>query len=278
MVTGLAALALAIQSAPASGQHPPPLLRPHAMTPAADNQESSGPGVPTWLRPVASAVAPGSGQLLAGQDRGAAYIAVEALLAIRFLLFHAEGGREGRRYRDLAFTVARGPFNPTVRDTAFEYFEQLEKFIESGPFDTDPGTAFAPPIDEASYNGSIWALARRTFFPNPDSLPDPDSEEFQRALAFYRTRAVGPNFQWSWRNAGLEQDLFRSTIRQSDEAFRDATQQLGLILANHLLSAVDAFVSGRLSGGQRRVAIGSLLWRDPQGPGIGWAALLRVGF
>ncbi len=191
---------------------------------------------------------PGIGQFLHRQNRGAVYVAFEGLFLIRFLAFHAEGRRESRQYRDLAFTVARAAYVPMSRDTVFEYFEQLAKFLESGPFDTDPGPALVPPMDEDSYNGSVWALARRTFLPDPDSIADVDSEEYQRALEFYRQRAVGPNFLWSWRNAGLEQDLYRQSIRRSDEGFRRATRQLGLLLANHVISAVDALITGRLRG------------------------------
>lgn len=214
---------------------------------------------PAWVPPVASALVPGSGQLFNSQHRGVIYVAVEVFLVARFLSLQSEGRHESNQFRELAFTIARSPFTPAIRDTVFEYFEQMEKFIESGPFDMDPGSALVPPTDERTFNGSVWALARETFFANPDSLPSPDSEEYQRALEFYRERAVGPNFQWSWRNAGLEQDLFRQSIRESDEAFRGATRQLGLLLANHLLSALDAFITQRLSRNGRRVEVSSML-------------------
>lgn len=226
----------------------------------------------TWVRPLSSMLVPGTGQLLAGKERGALYLIAEALLLTRFVALNKEGRRERRRYQDLALIVARGQFGPSQPDTAFEYFEQMGKFVESGPFDTDPGDAVVPPTDERTFNGAIWALARRTFFADPDIPPDPTSQEYQRALAFYTRRAVGPNFRWSWRNAGLEQDLFRQTIRASDEAFRSATRQLGLLLANHVLSAVDAFITQRLSRLGRPVEFRSAVIR-PASPG----AALEVG-
>jgi hypothetical protein len=227
---------------------------------------------------VASAFVPGSGQLLSGRDRGAIFAITEAFLITRFVAFHAEGRRERDRYVDLALTVARGVFDPAVRDTAFEYFEHMEQYVESGSFDIDAGPEIVPPTDARTFNGSIWALARETFFQNPDSVPSPDSEEYQRALDFYRRRAVGPNFQWSWRNAGLEQDLFRQSIRQSDEAFRRATQQLGLMLANHLLSALDAFISYRLSQNGRRVELTSALRSDGETHMVRAGAMVQVAF
>jgi hypothetical protein len=219
-----------------------------------------------WVRPLASALAPGTGQFLGGDARGAIYLVVDAVLLVRVLRFRAQAGREGDRFRDLAFVVARGAYGPTARDTTFEYFEQMGRFIESGPFDSDPGPAFVPPEDASSYNGAIWLLARETFFPDPAAPPDPESPEYQRAIAFYASRAIGPNFRWSWRNAGLEQDLFRQTIRDSDEAFRAASQQLGLLLANHVLSAVDAFITHRLSTPDRSVRVESTVLAPPGAP------------
>ena len=120
-------------------------------------------------------------------------------------------------------------------------------------------------------------LARETFFPNPDSVPDQGSLEYQLALDFYRRRAIGDNFTWSWRNAGLEQDLYRQSIRQSDESFRKASQQLGLLLANHLLSAIDGFVSVRLSQNGRPVNLSSAVWM-PENGGVRAVVRVAVGF
>jgi hypothetical protein len=65
-------------------------------------------------------------------------------------------------------------------------------------------------------------------------------------LGFYESRAIGANFQWSWRDAGLERDLFSQSMRRSDDAYRMVTQYLGLLLVNHLVSMIDAFVTQRL--------------------------------
>jgi hypothetical protein len=239
----------------------------------------SDPAHAEWARPLASAVIPGAGQLMARRDRGALYLVAEAFLLTRILGLNAEGRRERDRYRELAWVVARGQYLPAVQDTVFEYYEQMGKYVESGPFDADPGPGFEPTTDERTYNGQIWALARRTFFPDPDQPPPADSPEYQRALAFYTGRAVGPGFQWSWRNAGLEQDLYRQTIRQSDDAFRAATQHLGLLLANHVLSAVDAFISERLSQGGRTIALGTCFRPDPaRGRSLAFTAQVRVTF
>lgn len=237
------------------------------------------PSRASWVRPLASAVVPGTGQLLGGRERGALYLVAEAFLLTRVLALNAEGRRERGRYRELALVVARAAFVPARTDTVFEYFEQMGRFVESGPFDTDPGPALVPPVDERTYNGQIWALARRTFFTDPDAPPPPEAPEYQRALTFYSSRAIGPNYQWSWRNAGLEQDLYRQTIRESDEAFRQASQGLGLLLANHLLSAVDAAITERLARPGRAVRLDTGLipnsrWRDD----VTFTAAISIAF
>ena len=275
--TLLALGALGLTAMPVPAQQLPPVWLSVAPSAQGADAPSASARVPVWLPPVASAIVPGSGQLLRGQGRGAVYLALEGLLLVRFFSFQSDGHRESDRYRDLAFSVARAPFGPSVRDTVFEYFEQMGKYVESGPFDMDPGPGLVPPTDARTYNGAIWELARSTFFTDPNVEPDVDSEEYQRALEFYRSRAIGPGFLWSWRNAGLEQDLYRQSIRLSDDGFRRATQQLGLLLANHLISAVDAFVTGRLGGGTR-VAARSALGLDARGDGVVWVGAVNIAF
>ena len=233
---------------------------------------ASESSIPDWIIPVTSALIPGSGQLLAGNERGVLYLAAEAFLMLRFWSLRSEGRRNRDAFRDLAFSVARAPFRPARRDTVFKYFEVMESYLESGPFSTGSGSELVPPVDESTFNGRIWLLARQTFLPDPDSPPDTSSDEYRRALDFYAERAIGANFQWSWRDAGLERDLFSQSIRRSDDAFRMATQYLGLVLVNHLVSAIDGFVTQRL-GSQTSVntAIAA-------GPDRGQEVVARVMF
>jgi hypothetical protein len=205
-----------------------------------------------FVRPLASLLVPGSGQLIAHQDRGAVYLAAEVYLVSRFLQLDREAVREARRFQNLAFDVARRPFAPARRDTVFEYYEQMERFVESGRYDADPGPVFAPESDPRTYNGSVWLLARRTFWEDPAVPPDPTSPQYWRAVQFYQSRAVGPGFLWSWRDHSLEHEVFRDFIRRSDNAFRRAQSQIGLLLANHVVSAVDALISARLSAAAGR--------------------------
>lgn len=214
---------------------------------------AGGDGRLLW-RPLASLLVPGAGQLLAGQDRGAVYLAAEVYLVSRFLQLDREAGREARRFLALAYDIARRQFAPIRRDTVFEYYEQMERFVASGRYDADPGPAFVPEGDASTYNGSVWLLARRTFWENPDVPPDPTSPQYWRAVEFYQARAVGPDFMWSWREHSPEHQVFRETIRKSDVAFRRAQNQVGLLLANHLVSVVDALISARMSAAVGRPA------------------------
>jgi hypothetical protein len=207
-----------------------------------------------FIRPLASLLLPGTGQLLARQDRGAVYLAAEVYLLSRYLQLDREATQEAMRFQNLAFDVARRSFMPMRRDTIFEYYEQMERFVESGAYDADPGPAFVPEGDAGTYNGSVWLLARRTYWEDPDVSPDPMSPQYLDAVTFYRARAVGPNFQWSWRDHFLEHQVFRDFMRRSDNAFRRAQTQIGLLLANHVVSAVDALISARLSAAARRPA------------------------
>ena len=215
-----------------------------------------------WLPPLASLVIPGTGQLATGRDRGMVYLAAEAYILSRFLQLTHDGRRGANRYRDLAFAVARRGFSQTRRDTIFEYYETMERFPASGEFNRNPDPAgrVIPEDDPTTYNGSIWLLARRTFWPDPNNPPPPGSGADIAALNFYSAHAVGPDFRWSWRDASLEQQEYRATIRSSDDAFRNAQSQLGLLLANHLVSAIDASISSRLSAGLRREATIETTW------------------
>jgi hypothetical protein len=217
---------------------------------------------------VASFILPGTGQLLTKRDRGLVYLAAEGYVLSRFIHLSLGARRGARRYRDLAYTVARRGFTTVRRDTVFEYYEMMEKFTASGEFDLDPGPGLTPEPDLTTYNGSVWLLARRTFWADPESPPPPTSPEYQQSLQFYRTHAVGPDFRWSWQSASLEQQEFRATIRTSDDTFRRAQSQLGLLLANHLTSAIDALISTRLSSGLRRATMVQTMWGGRRGSSI----------
>jgi hypothetical protein len=122
----------------------------------------------------------------------------------------------------------------------------MTHYLEAGRFDLVAGGGLEPETDSSTYNGSVWLLARRTFWSDPGSAPDTTSAEWQRAISFYRNRAYDQAYRWSWTNAPAEYSMFVGLIRESNVANRQALQNLGLIIANHVLSTVDAFITVRL--------------------------------
>lgn len=223
----------------------------------------SVPSASTAWSVLASAVIPGSGQALLKQDRFVAYLAVEAYAWARYAADAREGRRARSSYRELASEVARRQFGGLRPVGDFDYYEKMEKFAESGSFDAVPGGDLDPEPDSTTANGAIWLLARQTFWTDPTSPPPKSSQEYSNAATFYRDRAVKPEFQWSWANARLEYAEYRRTIRRSNNAYRTSLQDLGLVIANHALSTVDAFVTVRLrrhvdGGAQRLELFGTL--------------------
>lgn len=208
---------------------------------------------------LASAIIPGAGQALLKSGRAFIYAGVEALGWIRYSRQESDGNKFRDRYRELSRAVARAAFNPAGPEGDWDYYERMEKFAASGSYDTVPGGDLDPEADPATYNGSIWLLARQTYWRDPDAPPATSSSEFQSALAFYRTRAVPTDLQWSWVGQADGFQQYRRSVSASNAAFKRAEQTAGLIIANHVLSAVDAYVSVRMrfsSDGQSGTRLG----------------------
>ena len=218
---------------------------------------------------LASAIVPGTGQAWLGQDRFVAYLAVEAYAWARYAADARESRQARSSYRDLASEVARRSFSTTRPVGGWDYYERMEHFAESGAFDATPGGALDPEPDTTTANGATWLLARQTYWSNPSDPPPRESVEYKYAEEFYRERAVRPEYRWSWSNAQLEYAEFRRTIRRSNDAYRNSLEDLGLVIANHALSTVDAFITVRLrrqedSNGKRYTLTGSFpLGRRP---------------
>jgi hypothetical protein len=202
--------------------------------------------LPIWSAPLASAIVPGLGQARLHKDRFAAYLAAEGFFLVQYAKDSRERARSAREYRAIARDIARRNFTASPPDTIWQYYEKLEKFLESGAYTMAPNGPVVPESDTATYNGSLWLLARRQYGVPLDDPSPQSSDRYALALALYETRAVRQPYRWSWRNAQLEQDLFRRTIARSNDASRHATFDLIALIANHLLSTVDAFASVRL--------------------------------
>jgi hypothetical protein len=223
-----------------------PRQRPLGWPPSsAALQAESGVGPGAAF--LASAILPGAGQYLLGAERWVPYLVLEAWAGISYLDRRADARALERTYRDLAWVVPRRlSESPLRRDTTFEYYELLAQYDASGLFDMDEQlSGVQPERDETTYNGAVWRLARSLYLPGGVLFPV-DSPEYQRALAHYVQNAIPSSYYWAWGESDLEQQAYVELIQRSDDAYRAATQLLGLMVANHVVSAVDALVTARV--------------------------------
>ncbi len=228
---------------------------PHGMEPTVPlTQWPTAPSGPSFQEPaeysagrvaLSSLVVPGAGQWLQGQRRWIAYLAVEAT-AVLFTLERRKNGSKFRdSYRDLAWSAARGGDAIGRIDLDFTYFERMANFTTSGVFDRDPSSAgVQPETDPATYNGSVWELAQGLFLRGAPN-PAPGDVGYAQALEYYTERGYDDRFLWDWSGQEGARAEYRRFISKSDEAFRTATVLLGVAVANHVVSAVDALVSTR---------------------------------
>ena len=227
---------------------------PVAASSAAHEREPSA-----LVATVASAVIPGAGQALLGSRRAIFYGVAEVTgWAVYSVQLH-QGDRQRSRYRDLSRNVARAQFVPNGPAGTWDYYERMEKFVASGAYDVIPGGVVDPNPDPSTYNGSMWLLARQTYWRDPTVSPGLASPEYELALSFYERRAVHPDLQWSWAGSPEGFQQYRQSIAASNAAFKRAEQTVGLIIANHILSVVDAYVSVRLrrdTGGRTTLTAG----------------------
>jgi hypothetical protein len=203
-----------------------------------------------WWVPLSSTLLPGLGQMRLGQNRFVAYLAVEGYALLGWASGQAAVRREVRTFRALARDVGRAFVDGNQAIGSWDYYESMEKYIESGVYDRTPRTGtFSPEVDLETFNGNVWLKARQLNWQNPDVEPPRTSPAYELAKGYYDSLAVRDNFRWSWRNAQLEWDDYRQSIRRKNDASREARHYLAVVAVNHLLSTVDAFVTLRLRGG-----------------------------
>ena len=212
----------------------------------ADEPPALGPGRALLY----STLVPGLGQRKLGKGRWLVYLVVEGTAWIAFGHKQWSTTRGRSQYRDLAWESARS-FDGLRVDGDFPYYETMEKFLASGVLDSDPSApGIQPEMDQSTFNGQAWALATEIHFP-PGVDPLPGDPEYEAALADYQARAYGEQFEWSWAGQSAALTEYKDLIDSSDGSFRRASQFLGVIIANHLLSGVDAFMTARIQGSGR---------------------------
>ncbi len=223
---------------------PPSVWPARAGWEPTPRRDGGAPGPATSF--VSSLAAPGLGQYRQGQRRWLAYAALEAAAVVAFLGARSDARDLRRDYRDFAWNAARHGLSAAPRtDGDFDYFERLSRWSASGRWDADPLRAgIQPETDPTTWNGSVWALALEIF--NVDAQAPEGSPRRARALAYYHERGYGPPFLWAWSSAA-DRERYGNLIAASDDRFRDARLALGLLAANHIVSALDAFASARLA-------------------------------
>lgn len=187
---------------------------------------------------------PGAGQHALGQNRKWLYAALEVVGWAVFLERRSAGGEYRDRYRDFAWTQGRIQSAPRV-DGDFDYYETVSKWSASGGFDVDSGLpGVQPETDPTTYNGSIWVLASQIFIGGAGAVP-PSDPRYQSALAYYDDRAYHAAFLWDWSGVPGGREQLGGLIKASDDRFRQATTAVGVVIANHLIAAADAYLSAR---------------------------------
>ncbi len=192
-----------------------------------------------------SLVVPGLSQYRLGTRRWIAYAGLEAVSALLYFRFRADARRSRAAYRDFAWERARLGMSPGPRrDGDFFYYEVLSKWDASGAWDSDSSLqGLQPETDPSTYNGSVWALAVEIFSLDP-SVPE-RSPGYVRALDYYRTRGYGAPFLWAWMGKGAR-TRYGELISESDHRSRSIRRALWVLVANHMVSAIDGLIMVRL--------------------------------
>lgn len=202
--------------------------------------------LPSWTAPIASAILPGVGQAHLGKARAVGYLAAEGYLWFQYISNIRLREENERNFRTIARDVARRSFPGTHPDTVWQYYEKMEKYMESGAYSMATSGATIPQTDLSTYNGEQWRKARLQF---GIALDDPDpsrAPRYLQALEYYESLAITQPYGWSWNNAQLEKDLFNRSISRRNDASTRATNALIALGANHILSMIDAFAEFRL--------------------------------
>lgn len=210
------------------------------LTGGPESWSTRHPGVP----PTLSLIVPGTGQLAMARRRGWAYLAGEVVGWVLYVNQRRSGAGFRDRYRDLAWEAARVAEGPRV-DGDFEYYERMTQWRSSGGFDRNPGTpGVQPETDPSTFNGAIWDRARALFGVSGNGA-NPSDPSYRAALDYYADRAYDESFLWDWTGQGELRERYAAFIEESDDRFRNATVILGALMANHLVSAVDALITTR---------------------------------
>ncbi|MFQ6103698.1 MAG: hypothetical protein ACE5OP_05330 [Candidatus Glassbacteria bacterium] len=229
--------------------------------------------IPVYKPVLFSALLPGAGQLYRGQKRGFAYIATEVVSITAWAFFRNEGNNNEDKYIDFARVNARetvashDPWYALIQDRIhpelegdWDYYEHMSQYRRSGRYDRDLNNDFTITGDlhdldpeteyTDSFNNRQWNIARINFFhtdpENPDALIGTSADTLA-AKEYYATTATSFDFAWDWgspeESGTANMNQYKRIIDDANSAFRRASLSLGLLLANHVVSVIDSYIS-----------------------------------
>ncbi len=222
---------------------------------------SSEPRIGVRYKPVLfSALLPGSGQLYQGQNRGYLYIATEVASIAGWVVFRNRGRDGKEEYIEFAWINSRENVSSRNIRGDDDYYEHIARYVMSGEFDTDRNYDLSDPFsidpwtEDGTWNGEQWRIATINHF-EPDSTGAytiGTRADSLAALQFYAGKAVQEDFYWDWTkdntvpNFRALQNQYLDLRDESNQAFQNATLSLVVLMANHVASVVDAFISARI--------------------------------
>ncbi|GEM_PF-5196394 len=258
------------------------LLRP-AQEAQEDIETATEPGaqdlipIPVYKPVLLSALLPGSGQLYRGQRRGFAYVAAEIVSVTAWAFFKNEGNNNRDEYIDFArvnaretlaandpwYNVIQDRINPNLQGD-WDYYEHMRNYRRSGRYDRDLNNDYTltgnlrdldPETEYTdSFNNRQWGIARINYFEsdpeNPDALVG-TSADTVAAKEFYAATATSFDMAWDWGTpeqnplSTVNWNQYKDIIHDANTAFRRASFSLGLLLANHVISTIDSYISVR---------------------------------
>lgn len=218
-------------------------------------------GLNPALRIALGVLVPGLPQYLRGQRRAYAFFAAEAAGISGIVYYNVQAHNRRNNYYLMA-RKARNNFvlgglrnNPTeVPDVLLggygEYYEDLTKWASSGDFDKDPSlVGIQPETDRRTYNGHQWHIAKiNNYSGSHGGLPVAMSaEEEARALEAY-LRAVYPlEYNWDWTGLDAKFTEYDRVFDSAEVSYRRRNSFTIVLIANHILSAVDMLIMEKIN-------------------------------
>jgi len=196
-------------------------------TPRRQRADTAAPPPRVLLRPLASLLLPGAGQLMGGQDRGAVYLATEIYFVSRFLQLNRDASREADLFQALAYDVARRAYSPRAATRCSSTSSKWSASTRVGATTPTRDRRSCPRATRTPTNGFRVAARPAHVLGGPRHAPRPDVAVVLAGLAVLSGARRGTGFRWSWRDHSLEHEVFRETIRRSDDGFRGAQNQVG---------------------------------------------------